>query len=113
MRMFSVGGGFGLGVKDFRVVFVFHTQHAHENFLKSGWDFSGQADAAASLVTRAPLKKVQPQSLAAFRSTSLPKQVWRYMRRFRVKSKSSRELTDGPQLPVGGTGRRMSKRTSG
>jgi lipid-binding SYLF domain-containing protein len=47
MRMFSVGGGFGLGVKDFRVVFVFHTQSAYDNFLNSGWDFSGQADAAA------------------------------------------------------------------
>jgi lipid-binding SYLF domain-containing protein len=47
MRMFSVGGGFGLGVKDFRVVFIFHTQTAYDNFINSGWDFSGQADAAA------------------------------------------------------------------
>ena len=47
MRMFSVGGGFGFGVKDFRVVFVFHTQNAFDNFLGSGWDFSAQADAGA------------------------------------------------------------------
>ncbi len=47
MRMFSLGGGFGLGIKDFRVVFVFHTHSAYDDFLNSGWDFSGQADAAA------------------------------------------------------------------
>lgn len=47
MRMFSAGGGFGMGVKDFRVVFVFHSQTAYKNFLESGWDFSGQGDAAA------------------------------------------------------------------
>ncbi len=47
MRMFSVGGGFGLGVKDFRVVFVFHSKEAYNNFVNSGWDFSAQADVAA------------------------------------------------------------------
>ena len=47
MRMFSAGGGFGMGVKDFRVIFVFHSKNAYENFLNSGWDFSGQGDAAA------------------------------------------------------------------
>ncbi|MBO6557332.1 MAG: hypothetical protein JJ934_13740 [Pseudomonadales bacterium] len=47
MRMFSAGGGFGLGVKDFRVIFLFHSQTAYQNFLNSGWDFSGQGDAAA------------------------------------------------------------------
>ena len=47
MRMFSVGGGFGFGVKDFRVVFIFHTRSAFDNFLNSGWDFSAQADAGA------------------------------------------------------------------
>jgi lipid-binding SYLF domain-containing protein len=47
MRMFSLGGGFGLGVKDFRVVFVFHTQTAYDNFLSAGWDFAAQSDAAA------------------------------------------------------------------
>ena len=47
MRMFSVGGGFGMGIKDFRVVFVFHTKAAFDKFMESGWDFSGQGDAAA------------------------------------------------------------------
>ncbi len=47
MRMFSAGGGFGMGVKDFRIVFVFHTEKAARDFIESGWDFSGQGDAAA------------------------------------------------------------------
>lgn len=49
MRMFSVGGGLGMGVKDFRVVFIFHTDQAYENFLSQGWDFSGQGDGAAKV----------------------------------------------------------------
>lgn len=47
MRMFSAGGGIGLGVKDFRVVFIFHTQSAYDAFMSAGWDFSAQGDAAA------------------------------------------------------------------
>lgn len=47
MRMFSAGGGFGMGVKDFRIIFVFHTRSSYQKFLDSGWDFSGQGDAAA------------------------------------------------------------------
>ena len=47
MNMGSAGLGIGLGVKDFRGVFVFHNQDALRNFIEYGWDFSGQADAAA------------------------------------------------------------------
>lgn len=47
MKMVSVGGGLGLGVKDYDVVFVFETEKALAQFLDSGWEGSGQADAAA------------------------------------------------------------------
>lgn len=47
MNMGSAGLGIGLGVKDFRGVFVFHNRDALQNFVEYGWDFSGQADAAA------------------------------------------------------------------
>lgn len=47
MNMGSAGLGLGLGVKDFRGVFVFHNSDAMKNFINLGWDFSGQADAAA------------------------------------------------------------------
>ena len=47
MRMASGGLGFGLGVKDFRGVFVFTSRNALDQFVDSGWDASLQADAAA------------------------------------------------------------------
>lgn len=47
MKMGSAGVGFGLGVKDFRAVFVFEGTKQLHDFVEQGWDFSGQADAAA------------------------------------------------------------------
>lgn len=47
MKMGSAGIGLGLGVKDFRAVFVFSDDEALQKFVEQGWDFSGQADAAA------------------------------------------------------------------
>lgn len=47
MKMGEVGIGLGLGVKDFRVVFVFHTTRSMNNFVENGWAFGAQADAAA------------------------------------------------------------------
>jgi lipid-binding SYLF domain-containing protein len=47
MKMISAGAGLGLGVKDYRVVFVFATDKAFTQFLDSGWSGSAQTDAAA------------------------------------------------------------------
>lgn len=47
MRMASGGVGIGLGVKDFRGVFVFDNKSKFDWFVNNGWDASGQADAAA------------------------------------------------------------------
>jgi lipid-binding SYLF domain-containing protein len=47
MKMISAGAGLGLGVKDYRVIFVFENDGALTNFLDSGWSGSAQADAAA------------------------------------------------------------------
>ena len=47
MNMAAAGLGLGLGIKDFRGVFIFHTDEAYRRFIHQGWDFSGQADAAA------------------------------------------------------------------
>lgn len=47
MKMGSAGVGLGLGVKDFRGVFIFRHKEQLHNFVEKGWDFSGQADAAA------------------------------------------------------------------
>ena len=47
MRMGSLGGGIGAGVKDVRVIFVFHDAQVMKRFIEEGWQFGGQADAAA------------------------------------------------------------------
>jgi len=47
MKMISGGVGFGLGVKDFRGIFVFTTDKAFKQFVESGWSADAQADAAA------------------------------------------------------------------
>ena len=47
MRMAEVGIGFGLGVKDFRIIFVFHDKATMNKFIKIGWEFGAQVDAAA------------------------------------------------------------------
>jgi len=47
MKMMSAGAGLGVGVKDYRVVFIFETAAALTQFLDSGWAGETQADAAA------------------------------------------------------------------
>ena len=47
MRMGSLGGGVGAGVKDVRVIFIFHDPALLKRFIDEGWQFGGQADAAA------------------------------------------------------------------
>jgi len=47
MKMISAGAGLGLGVKDYRVIFVFENEKALSQFLDSGWSGSAQTDAAA------------------------------------------------------------------
>jgi lipid-binding SYLF domain-containing protein len=47
MKMGEVGIGLGLGIKDFRAIFIFHDHNTMNRFIKSGWEFGGHADAAA------------------------------------------------------------------
>lgn len=47
MKMRSVGIGLGMGVKDFRAIFIFKNKKAIDEFVEKGWEFGGQADAAA------------------------------------------------------------------
>ena len=47
MKMGAAGIGLGLGVKDFRAVFIFHDRATLTKFINSGWEFGGHADAAA------------------------------------------------------------------
>lgn len=47
MKMGELGAGIGLGIKDFRAVFVFQNSKTMNSFINSGWTFGGQVDAAA------------------------------------------------------------------
>jgi lipid-binding SYLF domain-containing protein len=47
MRVASLGGGVGVGVKDVRVIFIFHDEKIMKQFVEQGWQFGGRADAAA------------------------------------------------------------------
>jgi len=51
LKMVSAGAGLGVGVKDYRVIFVFENDEAFSRFFNSGWSGSGQADAAAKAGT--------------------------------------------------------------
>ncbi|MEE8057946.1 MAG: hypothetical protein V3T17_08930 [Pseudomonadales bacterium] len=47
MKMGEVGIGLGLGIKDFRAVFIFHDKATLNKFINDGWEFGAHADAAA------------------------------------------------------------------
>lgn len=47
MRVASLGGGVGMGVKDIRVAFIFHDPKIMKQFVEQGWQFNAKADAAA------------------------------------------------------------------
>jgi lipid-binding SYLF domain-containing protein len=47
MKMLEVQAGLGMGIKKFRTIFVFETKDAMNHFINNGWEFGGQATAAA------------------------------------------------------------------
>jgi len=47
MKMLEVQAGLGMGVKKFRLVWVFQTEEALSSFINSGWELGSQATAAA------------------------------------------------------------------
>lgn len=47
MKMKTIGAGPGIGVKDYRVIFVFKNAAAMSKFKDGGWDTTAEADAAA------------------------------------------------------------------
>lgn len=47
MKMAEVQAGLGIGVKKFKLVWVFENEAALNSFINSGWEFGGQATASA------------------------------------------------------------------
>ena len=90
MKMLEVQAGLGFGVKKFRVIFVFDNQKAFDGFVNSGWEFGGQASAAA---------KTSPEKGGAMQgAASVSDGVWVY------------QLTDkGLALELTGKGTKYSK----
>jgi lipid-binding SYLF domain-containing protein len=52
MNMASGGAGFGLGIKDFRAIFLFKDKEVFDQFVNKGWEANAQADAAAKLADK-------------------------------------------------------------
>lgn len=52
MQMGALGGGFGVGVKDYRAVYIFRQRHIMERFIEQGLNIGGGADAAAKASTQ-------------------------------------------------------------
>ena len=48
MKMLEVQAGLGVGVKKFHTIFVFETKDAMNHFVNNGWEFGGEATAAAT-----------------------------------------------------------------
>ncbi len=69
MKMVEVQAGLGIGIKKFRVIFVFDTQKALNDFIHSGWEFGGQTTAAA---------KTGDQGAALAGAVSVAPGVWMY-----------------------------------
>lgn len=89
MKMGEIQAGLGMGVKKFSVVFVFETKEALRKFITSGWEFGGQATAAA---------KTREGGAAYQGATSVSPGVWMY------------QLTDkGLALELTAKGTRYSK----
>jgi lipid-binding SYLF domain-containing protein len=49
MKLFSLGAGFGIGIRDFRALYVFSGQDNIKYFIDSGWGINAQANAALVL----------------------------------------------------------------
>lgn len=52
MRMVELQPGYGFGVQRFRLLFVFETRQAFDQFVSSGWEFGGNLVASAQTSTQ-------------------------------------------------------------
>jgi lipid-binding SYLF domain-containing protein len=69
MKMVEVQAGLGMGVKKFSNIFVFENEQALNTFVDQGWEFGGQATAAA---------KVKDKGASFQGAVSVMPGVWMY-----------------------------------
>ncbi len=91
MKMLELQAGLGMGVKKFRVVFVFDNEKVFNSFVNSGWQFGGQSTAAA---------KVGDKGGAMAGAVSVSDGVWMYQLTdkglaLEITAKSTKYYKDG------------------
>jgi lipid-binding SYLF domain-containing protein len=69
MKMLEVQAGLGMGVKKFRLVWVFQTEQALSTFINSGWELGSQATASA---------KYDDKGAGLAGAVAISKDVWLY-----------------------------------
>jgi lipid-binding SYLF domain-containing protein len=70
VKMFEIQAGLGMGVKKFKVIFIFDNQKVFDGFVNSGWEFGGQTSAAA---------KTSPEKGGAMQgAVSVSDGIWMY-----------------------------------
>jgi lipid-binding SYLF domain-containing protein len=69
MKMIEVQAGLGMGVKKFRLIWVFDNQSDLDTFINSGWELGGQGTAAA---------KASGEGAALAGAMSIKPGVWLY-----------------------------------
>lgn len=69
MKMLEVQAGLGFGVKKFRLVWVFQTQEALDNFVNSGWELGSQATVGA---------QYDDKGIGLAGAVAIAKDVWLY-----------------------------------
>ena len=69
MKMIEVQAGLGMGIKKFRLIWVFENQRDLDMFINSGWEFGGQATAAV---------KASGEGAALAGAMSIKPGVWLY-----------------------------------
>ena len=98
MKMGEIGVGLGAGVKDYRLVFVFHDAQTMQHFVDKGWAFGGQADAAAKAGEQGAAR---PSSTTS-RSTSSPRADWRCRRPSRARNTGRTRRSTERGAPMAG-----------
>ena len=76
MKMVEVQAGLGLGIKEFRLVWVFETAEALDQFWTSGWELGGQGTAGAKVGETGEPCRAFRRWLRASGSTSLRTTAW-------------------------------------
>jgi len=76
MKMIELQAGLGMGVKKFRLIWVFEKHSDLDSFINSGWELGGQATAAAQANGEAAPWQEQSPSSPASGCTSCQTTAW-------------------------------------